>query len=581
MHEAHYESGVYSSDQLGLEIGWVAEKSAFAACMPAWNERKDVCVIFSGEDYIDSAEIDNLRAKGHQCEHNSATYLPHLYEEYGMEFLARLDGCFSGVLMDFRESKAILFNDRYGLGRVYYHESKDEIYFASEAKAFLRYLPCKCSLSEAGFAEFIACGSPLEDRTLYSGVSLLPPASAWTYRRHAQVEKRQYFDFSSWEEQEPLSIPEYYTRLSDTFTKVLPRYFRGVAPIGLSLTGGLDSRMVIAGRSLGSNDLPCFTFGGMYRECADVRIARYIAGKCGQSHTVATLGPTFLDKFAEYASRSVYYTDGAMDVTGGAEIYLNRRFREIASVRMTGNYGSEILRGNRVFKVGAFDRSVFDASIVPTANTVAASLAENPGTRRISFIVRKQLPWHHFARFAVEQSQMTVRSPFLNNELVSLAYQAPPGLETNQRIAHRHIADLSPMLSQIPTDRNVNGSRSFATGRVVKFRQEFLPRMEYMFDYGMPQWLSKLNHYLLPPNIEQLFLGRQKFAHFRVWYRDELSSYVREMLLDKRTLHRPYLNARRVQEVVENHTAGLGNYTLEIHKLLTCELIQREIIEQN
>ena len=83
-----------------------------------------------------------------------------------------------------------------------------------------------------------------------------------------------------------------------------------------------------------------------------------------------------------------------------------------------------------------------------------------------------------------------------------------------------------------------------------------------------------------PSHVERLFLGRQKFYHFRTWYRDELAPYVKEVLLDAHTLARPYLNGERVEEIVKAHTSGRANHTLEIHKLLTAELIQRQLIEQ-
>jgi asparagine synthase (glutamine-hydrolysing) len=73
----------------------------------------------------------------------------------------------------------------------------------------------------------------------------------------------------------------------------------------------------------------------------------------------------------------------------------------------------------------------------------------------------------------------------------------------------------------------------------------------------------------------RLFLGRHKLLHYRVWYRDALSNYVRQMLLDPRTLSRPYLKRRMVETIVNEHVSGQRNYTTAIHKLLTMELIQR------
>ena len=100
-------------------------------------------------------------------------------------------------------------------------------------------------------------------------------------------------------------------------------------------------------------------------------------------------------------------------------------------------------------------------------------------------------------------------------------------------------------------------------------------RAEYAYDYGMPQWLARVDHVCSPLHLERLFLGRHKLLHFRVWYRDKLAEYVRQMLLDPLTLSRPYLNRKSVEVVVEGHLKGDRNHTTEIHKLLTLELLHR------
>jgi asparagine synthase (glutamine-hydrolysing) len=97
----------------------------------------------------------------------------------------------------------------------------------------------------------------------------------------------------------------------------------------------------------------------------------------------------------------------------------------------------------------------------------------------------------------------------------------------------------------------------------------------------MPQWLAKVDHVLKPLHLEKLFLGRHKFTHFRLWYQNELAEYVKSMLLDPRTLSRPYLQKKHVQQIVGDHTRGLGNFTRELHKLLTLELIERTLLQWN
>src|SRR5436309_5077039 len=95
----------------------------------------------------------------------------------------------------------------------------------------------------------------------------------------------------------------------------------------------------------------------------------------------------------------------------------------------------------------------------------------------------------------------------------------------------------------------------------------------------MPHWLTKVDRLVRPLHLERLFLGRHKYYHFRFWYRSRLAPFVRDILLDTKTLARPYLDGKRVRGMVEAHIAGRGNYTLEITSLLTTELMQRQLIE--
>lgn len=582
MHDPGYKSGTVQLEKLGVWIGWACHAGSFSDCMPVWNEARDICLIFSGEHFCDPSEIYQLRAAGHDCAQENASYLVHAYEERGMRFFEMLNGSFSGVLLDLRVGKAVLFNDRYGLSRIYFHENTDGFYFGSEAKALLKVLPQLRQLDMMSFGEFFSFGCALKNRSLFSGVRLLPAGSAWAFSRNEAVRKTSYFERGVWENQPALSVPEYYERVKGTFTRVVPRYFRGQQPVALSLTGGLDSRMILAAAMPSPGSLPCYTFGGMYRDCADVRLARRAVHICQQSHRVIPLTQDFFAQFPVLSERSVYETDGAMDVSGAVELCVNCQARQVAPVRMTGNYGSEILRGNVVLKVDPLDRPLFDAAFLPAMDRAAVTFAhEQKKMGRTSFIVSQQLPWHHYARLAIEQSQLTVRSPFLDNELVALAYQAPSSLAVNKTLAHRYIADRQPALAAIPTDRGVVGRDGSSGGKLAIFRQEFMPRAEYIFDYGMPQWLARLDRFIAPLHVEQLFLGRQKFYHFRIWYRDELAQHVKDVLLDPRTLSRAYLNRPRVEEIVTAHVTRRGNYTREIHKLLTSEIIMRRLIEQN
>ena len=116
----------------------------------------------------------------------------------------------------------------------------------------------------------------------------------WTFHRDGRVEKQRYFDPATWEEQEKLDPATYTERLTEVFSRVAPRYLRNDQPVGMSLTGGLDSRMILAWAKASPESLPCYTFGGPYRDCADVRIARRLASIARQPHNTIRIERGFL-----------------------------------------------------------------------------------------------------------------------------------------------------------------------------------------------------------------------------------------------------------------------------------------------
>ena len=571
LHESFYTAGTWSDPTQGIYVGWVAREGSFAADMPVQNEGRDITLVFSGEEFPEPGKIQALRAAGHAVAPAGPSYLVHRYEEES-DFPKQLNGRFHGLAADRARGTAMLFNDRYGLQRIYYHEAKDSFYFAAEAKAILKVCPELRVADPRGVGEFITCACVLENRTLFRDVHVLPPGSAWSFRGGAVEKKASYFEPREWEEQEPLEPEAYYASLRDAFVGNLPRYFNGRERVGVSLTGGLDTRIIMAWRKAEPNTLPCYTFSSMYRDTEDVKLARRVAKICGQRHELIPTGEEFLSRFAHYAERTIYLTDGCVDLSRSSDLYVNEKAREIAPVRMVGTYGSEILLHSVMFKAelpfaGLFQPE-FESQTHAAQQTYNASRQVHP----VTFVAFRQSPWHHYGVLDLEQTQVAVRSPYLDNDLVKAVYRAPKSGGVNAEARLRLIRDGNPALASLRTDRAIG---HLLTGGVL----EFLFKAEYAYDMGMPQWVAGLDHLFAPLHLERIWLGRHKMFHFRVWYRDQLANYVREMLLDSRSLARPYLNPEAVRTIVTGHLKGNRNYTTEIHRLLTLELLQRVFLE--
>ncbi len=535
-------------------------------------------LVFSGEEFPEPGTLQRLGAQGHQINTDGPSYLVHLYED-DPSFPAGLNGRFHGLVADRNAGKITIFNDRYGMDRLYYHESVDAFYFAAEAKAILAVRPELRRMDSKSLGEFVSCGAVLNDRTLFEGINALPPASAWTFRNGSLEEKRSYFHPREWEEQETLDPESYYRELREVFTRSLPRYFAGQQSIAMSLTGGLDTRMILACWESIPGSLPCYTFGSMFRENQDARVARRVAEFCKQPYQILTAGQEFLSQFAHYAERAVCLSDGCVDVSRAPDLYLNEKAREIAPIRMTGLYGGEVLRGVRAFKPVEPAAGVFCREFLSGVHVAAETYAEVLHGHPVSFAVFRQGPWSLRGSLALEQTQLSVRSPFLDNAFVKTVYRAPSSALVGNEVSLRLVADGNRALSGIPTDRGLAGNRGSILGASSRGLLEFLFKAEYAYDMGMPQWLARLDYALSPLSLERVFLGRHKPFHFRVWYRDALAGYIQEMLLDEIALSRPYIERKGLKVLISGHLRGDRNYTTELHKVLTLELIHRLFID--
>src|SRR5215813_9124749 len=191
-HESFYETGTLVDESLGIYVGWAALRNSFCSGMPVYSEKKDIVLVFSGDNYSDPGTSTRLKQLGHEVDARGSSYLIHLYEEDPF-FIAGLNGRWHGLLIDRRQGTARLFNDRFGMHRINYHESKEAFYFAAEAKAILAVRPELRAVDAQALGELVSCGCVMGNRTLFKGIQLLPPAAAWVARKGSITQRNTYF----------------------------------------------------------------------------------------------------------------------------------------------------------------------------------------------------------------------------------------------------------------------------------------------------------------------------------------------------------------------------------------------------
>ena len=575
-HGTDYISGQYANASLGLYLGWTSHPWSLAQWMPLVSSDGRFVLIIMGETFSPNKKLHSTDETGYpDC---VARDLLRLYEALGDKFLDRLNGWFCGIAIDLNLRKATLFNDRYGMSRVYFHEGEEEFLFASEAKALLRVRPALRTIEPSALAQYLRANCVMGNKTLFKGVSVLPAASSWGFARDAIPQKQTYFDFADWEKQPALELGDFCQRFEETVSRVFPTYMEGAQPVAFSLTAGLDTRTILASASEERRRIPSYTFGGPWGETFDIRTARKLAGICHQPHEVIRISERFLKEFPSYARKCVYVSDGTHDALGAHDVYFNQAARRIAPIRLTGKFGSEVMGTRRLAPSFNFPRDLSQPSFVPYLKGAPSFEQISTSAHPLSRVVTEEIPWYEYGRVAVEQSIVTLRTPYMDNELVKLMYQAPPTLQASRDLQARYVKGKSKELGALPTDlgKIVYGNR--VASKIAYLPRWALFKAEYIYLYSTPHWLTWIDRRLEKLQPERILVGRQKFEAYRIWMKTHFAEFIRDTLLSPRAQCTDFFDKASVARVVERHTAGTHNYLNEINKMLTVELIYSSLL---
>jgi asparagine synthase (glutamine-hydrolysing) len=228
------------------------------------------------------------------------------------------------------------------------------------------------------------------------------------------------------------------------------------------------------------------------------------------------------------------------------------------------------------FKELGLDRQLLSPALVELVERVSAPLAghHHPVTRA-AFI---EIPWHLFGTLAAARSELTVRTPYLDNDLVELAFRAPDQARRSSATAFRLVHAANERLAAIPTDQ---GRTATGVGTLRELARRLYYGVTFKLDYwhsdGLPARLARAG-----PLLESLgrlgLLGQHKYLPYRSWFRNELRAYAEEVLLDPRTRRSPFWSPDALRRVASDHASGRRNCLREIHAVLALESVERALM---
>jgi asparagine synthase (glutamine-hydrolysing) len=299
-HRGPDGQGEHSDGHVALGMRRLAIIDPEHGQQPLFNEAGDVVAIFNGEIYNHKELREELLGKGHRMHsHSDGEVIPHLYEEHGADFVERLNGIFAIALWDAGKQTLHLARDKFGVKPLYWSEANGRLTFASELKALLVDPALPRELDLAAIDQFLSFRFVPAPRTPFAAVRKLPPASALTVDARGAVERRWWTGVPQPTRSDTDNLVHEY---ADAFERAVVRQMMSDRPIGVMLSGGVDSAAIAAVVAKHSPQMRTFTvgFSGGGEGTNEIPLAAETARLFGAEHESVLVGPgDYLERFPD------------------------------------------------------------------------------------------------------------------------------------------------------------------------------------------------------------------------------------------------------------------------------------------
>jgi asparagine synthase (glutamine-hydrolysing) len=321
-----------------------------AANQPVSNEDGSVQCVVNGEIYNYRALRTEIAARHHFRSAGDSEVVAHLYEDRGVDSIAALDGMFALAIWDGRKRQLLLARDALGKKPLYFWSDGRRFVFGSEIKALLAS-GVEAAFDESHLGEYLAYGYVPTPNTLFKGIRKLPPGSYMVVGPHGVGKPRRYWDlrFPQEKDVQPISLDAAATAVREWLNEAVYKRLVADVPIGVLLSGGVDSSAVAASASrLVSGPLRTFTIGFEGPAFFDERVhARRVAEHLGAQHHEFLVRPDA----AALVERLLYHYDEPFGDSSALPTYIvAREARQHVKVVLNGDGGDEVFAGYGQFR---------------------------------------------------------------------------------------------------------------------------------------------------------------------------------------------------------------------------------------
>ena len=559
-------------------------------------DRQNIIIGINGEifglfDNNGNADIDFPRGP----ESRPAEEILTLYKKSGLEFVPRLRGFFSLAIWDGPEQTLHLISDRFALRSLYYVKVMDGVIFASEVKAILashysHFLP-----DQHGISDFIFFGMPLGNRTFFTDIKLIPPASIVTFKKGTMT-VNPYWQLHF------LGNNGKYRNLDSAAKSFATAFEAAVSDctaesdiFELPLSGGLDSRCVGAAIP-GGTSLRSYTMGGYGSE--DIKIGPQVASHLKIDNLLC---PLTAKDFLDWIEPSVYLTDGMYSPINASIMPIIRVLPQESKVILDGAnsfdgsykvvelllYSLSLKRYNPIKQaikicpqpiIGpdgvpagtvlkdsyiASCRSYIEKTLEEFLKSIPPDQADNPFDT-IDYLEQS----NRIRRFNMMGTTMLrafyeVRQPFFDHRVVDIVTKLPHTLRSKEKLLlGKFLSQRNDYLASLPYERTGLPANANIALQVTEYGRRATKRV-----------LSRI----ITPMKEKPRVS----IDYMHWIKTDnnLQNYIKSILLDHSTMERNHIDKTKIESFLQDLFEGNASYLALTTRLISMELWYRFFIE--
>ena len=355
-HRGPDDDGHHCVDGAGIGMRRLSIIDVAGGQQPIANENGDIHVVCNGEIYNFADLRRDLKKRGHQFATGSdAEVIVHLYEEHGDDFVDHLRGMFGLAIWDQRRRRLVVARDRLGKKPLFYAKRGNRFCFGSEMKSILVDDPSLGSPDYSVIGQFLQFAYIQQPNTIYKGIHRLPAGHYGVYER-GEFRIAPYWSVE-FHPDDAVGEDEWAERLDAKLAESVRIRLQSEVPLGVFLSGGLDSSAVVAYASAaGLKPLKTFTIGFDREEWDESEDAQRVATHYDTEHHLLRLSESDMSEtLADTLDAIIRHCDEPFgDASAIPTYHVSRLAREHVTVILSGDGGDELFAGYSCYRGALF-----------------------------------------------------------------------------------------------------------------------------------------------------------------------------------------------------------------------------------